>query len=149
MQELNLPPVEVDLKIIEGKYHIFDVIRKKFIVLTPEEWVRQHVVIYLQKYHSYPRGLISVESGLKYNKLAKRTDILVYDHTGAPFLLVECKSFEIRLTEKTVQQAATYNKVLQAPYLMVTNGKQHYCCQLNTAESTYNVCDSIPPPPKK
>ena len=149
MQQLNLPPVNVDVRVINGKYHIFDSIRKKFLVLTPEEWVRQHIINYLIDHHNYSRGLINVEGGLKYNRLLKRTDVLVYDHQGMPFLLIECKSFEVTLSSKTIEQAAVYNQILQAPYLMITNGMQHHCCSLNVEDNRYAPCDSIPPPPRK
>lgn len=146
MQQLNFPPVQLNLKIIEGKYHIFDVIRKKFIVLTPEEWVRQHVIHYLLDYHQYSKGLIKIESGLKYNQLQKRTDILIFDRKATPFFLIECKAYDVKLNNKVIEQAAVYNKSLSAPYLMVSNGLDHYCCKL--IEGRYTLEDDIPKPPE-
>lgn len=147
MQQLNLPPVKVDTRIIDGKYHIFDCIRKRYLLLTPEEWVRQHFIQYLLVHHSYSKGLISVEGGMKYNQLMKRTDILVYNNFGKPYLLIECKSFEITLNNKAVEQAAVYNKKIMAPYVLITNGLQHYCCHLNSRKSRYEIYDDIPPAP--
>lgn len=149
MQQLNLPPVKVDIRSIDGKYQIFDGIRKKYLILTPEEWVRQHIIHYLLDHHNYSKGLINVEGGMKYNNLLKRTDVLVYDNRGKPYLLIECKSFEITLNNKTVEQAAVYNKKIKAPYLMITNGLQHYCCQLNTRKNRYEKYNDIPPRPER
>lgn len=148
MQQLNLPPVKVDIRSIDGKYQIFDGIRKKYLVLTPEEWVRQHIIHYLLDHHNYSKGLISVEGGMKYNNLLKRTDVLVYDHTGKPYLLIECKSFEVNLNNKAVEQAAVYNKKIKAPYLMITNGLTHFCCYLNNRKNRYEKYNNIPPTPE-
>jgi hypothetical protein len=148
MQQLNIPPVKVDTRIIDGKYQIFDAIRKKYLLLTPEEWVRQHIIQYLLDHHNYAKGLISVEGGMKYNQLLKRTDVLVHDHHGKPYLLIECKSFDVTLSNKAVEQAAVYNKKIRAPYVLITNGLQHYCCYLNNRKSRYEKYEDIPPAPK-
>lgn len=149
MQQLNLPPVKVETRIIEGKYQIFDCIRKKYFLLTPEEWVRQHIIQYLINHHNYSKGLIRVEGGLKYNTLIKRTDVLVYDHYGKPYLLIECKSSDVKLNQKVIEQTALYNKKIQAPHIMITNGLQHYCCSLDIANNRYNNCVEIPHAPER
>lgn len=131
MQALNLPPCEFNYKEIEGKLCFFDSFRKKYIVLTPEEWVRQHFIHFLTSQYKYPKSLIKIESGHTYNQLSKRSDILVYDRYGKVFLLVECKSFDVPITQKTFEQAAIYNLTFKSQYLAVTNGMQHYICKID------------------
>lgn len=129
MTTLNLPTYDFKVKKSEGKVWIFDNMRKKFVVLTPEEWVRQHFVNFLVQNHHYPRSLFRIEGGLTYNKLLKRSDILIYDRSGKPWLLVECKSPTIKLTQRAFNQVAIYNMTIGAKYLAVTNGMVHFCCE--------------------
>ena len=129
MRALQLPEYDCKLKESEGKIWIFDVIRKKFLLLTPEEWVRQHLINYFLTHLAYPKSLIKIETGLLYNQLQKRSDILVYDRQGSPWMLVECKSYDIELTQKSVQQAAVYNAIIKAKYLVLSNGLKHICFQ--------------------
>jgi hypothetical protein len=131
MHRLNLPEFDYKLKKAEGKVWIFDVIRKKYIVLTPEEWVRQHFIHYLITVKKYPRSLIRVEGGLVYNQLQKRTDIVVYDREGKPWMIVECKSPSMPVSGATLTQASVYNSSLQAGYLSVTNGLVHLCALID------------------
>ncbi len=145
--KLNLPAFEYQLKKIDDKVHIFDIIRKKFLFLTPEEWVRQHFVHFLiTKYH-YPKSLMTTERGLYYNKIQKRTDIVVYDRNGKPFLIVECKATNIPINQKVFNQVAMYNKVHQAPYVCVTNGLVHYCCKIDLKNNHFNFLEDLPPLP--
>lgn len=132
MLALNLPPFDVKLKKSEGKVWIFDVIRKKYVVLLPEEWVRQHVVHYFIHHLNYPKALIKIEQGLKYNQLQKRSDILVFDRSGNPWMIVECKSPEIQLSQQSVQQVAVYNADIKAKYVAVTNGLKHICYEASS-----------------
>jgi len=134
MYKLNLPEFEFKLKKAEGKVWIFDVIRKKFIVLTPEEWVRQHFINYLLTVKNYPRTLIRVEGGLVYNELRKRSDIVVYDRKGVPWMIVECKSPALHVSDATLSQASVYNSTLRADYICVTNGLVHLCAHINWLE---------------
>jgi len=127
MLPLNLPQFDVNLKKSEGKVWIFDVIRKKYIILTPEEWVRQHVVNYFIHHLKYPKSLIQVERGLQYNQLQKRSDIVVFDRFGKAWMIVECKSHEIDLDQKTIQQVAVYNRDVKAKFVAVSNGLKHIC----------------------
>jgi len=127
VNQLNLPAISPKLKKEQGKVWIFDNIRKKFVVLTPEEWVRQHFVHHLIQNHHYPKSLFRIESSLTYNKLQKRSDILIRDREGKPWMLVECKSSSIKLTQKAFNQIAVYNMTVGANYLAVTNGMIHYC----------------------
>src|SRR5690554_7513928 len=105
---------------------IFDEIRKKFLVLTPEEWVRLHVVQFLIREHKYAKGLINVEKQLKVNNLSKRYDVVVFNKNGSVFMIVECKAPSVPIDQVTFDQVARYNLALKAQYLMVTNGLQHY-----------------------
>ena len=111
--------------------YIFDEIRRKYLVLTPEEWVRQHVVQYIIKEKGYPKALIKLEGGLKLNSLQKRTDIVVFNTQGEKILLVECKAPTVRITQNTFDQIARYNIIHKVPLLFVSNGLQHYACKIN------------------
>lgn len=133
MLQLNLPAYDHKLKSVQGKLQIYDPIRKKYVHLTPEEWVRQHMLNLLNKELNYPASRTSVEGGLKYNQRAKRTDIIVYNDEMKPQLLVECKAPHISLNQKTIDQLATYNKLCRAALLVTTNGIQTYAmfCEEN------------------
>lgn len=128
MAPLNLPSFDVKVKKSSGKVFIFDSVRKKYVVLTPEEWVRQHVINYLIQHRFYPKSLFRIEGSLTYNTLQKRSDILVYDRKGKPWMLVECKSAALKLSQRAFNQAAIYNMTIGAKYVAVSNGMVHYCC---------------------
>ncbi|MGI9553216.1 MAG: type I restriction enzyme HsdR N-terminal domain-containing protein [Aurantibacter sp.] len=144
MHQLNFPSYDFRLKSSENKVQIFDVIRKKFVLLQPEEWVRQHVLHQLIFDMGYPKNHINVEKRLAINKLQKRYDVVVYNTDGSIHLLVECKAPKITLTQQTFDQIARYNMQLRATYLMVTNGIEHYYCQLNYEEEKYVFLRHIP-----
>ena len=127
MNQLNLPAIKPSLKKEQGKVYIFDIIRKKHVVLTPEEWVRQHFINYLIQELKYPRSLFRIEGSLSYNKLQKRSDILIYSRQGKPWMLIECKSPTIKLTQRAFNQVSVYNMTIGAQYIAVTNGMVHYC----------------------
>lgn len=131
MHKLKLPPFQYKVKEANGKVWIFDGIRKKYVVLTPEEWVRQHFIHYLIDQLKYPKPLIKVEAGLKYNQQLKRCDILVYNREGKPWMVVECKSPDVDLDEKTAYQVSVYNKTLTADYVAITNGIRNYCFEVS------------------
>jgi len=124
---LNLPAISPRLLKEGGKVWIFDGIRKKYVILTPEEWVRQHFIHHLIHNLNYPKSLFRVEGSLMYNKLQKRSDILVMSRAGRPWMLIECKSSVIKLTQRAFNQVAVYNMTVGAEYLAVTNGMVHYC----------------------
>jgi hypothetical protein len=132
MRGLNLPEFDVKLKKSEGKVWIFDVIRKKDVILTPEEWVRQHLIHFFVNHLKYPKTLISVERGLQYNQLLKRSDILIFDRSGKPWMVVECKSPEVALDQKSVLQVAVYNTDIKAKYVSVSNGLKHVCYEVKS-----------------
>lgn len=144
MEKLNLPEFEYKLHKTKGRLEIFDTIRKKFVVLTPEEWVRQHFVNFLVHHFKYPKSLIKLEGGLKYNTMRRRSDIVVYDRSAAPFMIVECKAASVAINQNVFNQAATYNKSLAAKYLVVTNGMVHYCCEINHHALSYRFLDELP-----
>jgi hypothetical protein len=144
MDSLNLPAYEYRLEKREGKLVIFDPIRKKFIILTPEEWVRQHFVNFLVQHLGYPMGRMGVELGTKYNTLQKRSDILFYDQDLNPLVIVECKAPHIKLNQAAFNQISVYNKTLKAKLLIVTNGLQHYACSCDHATSEIKFLENIP-----
>lgn len=117
--------------------YIFDPIRKKYVALTPEEWVRQHILLYFCEVMHYPKGLISVERELKLNGLRKRYDIVVYDRAHKPWMLVECKESGIAISEATLHQLLRYHQSLQCPYWMLTNGGQHFCASVSAQQVTW------------
>lgn len=144
MQKLNFPNYSFRFKNSENKTYIFDVIRKKFLLLTPEEWVRQHVVNFLIEEKNYPKSLINVEKLVKVNGINKRYDVVVFRNDGSIFLLVECKAPEVNITQQTFDQIAQYNLVLKAENLMVTNGLNHYFCQMDFENEKYIFLKKLP-----
>lgn len=144
MQQLNFPKYKFRFKSNENKTLIFDIVRKKFVVLTPEEWVRQHVLLFLISEKKYPLSHINVEKQLKLHDTTKRYDIVVFKPDGSIQLIVECKAPKISIDQKVFDQIARYNFVLQANYLMVTNGIDHYYCLMDIANEKYTFLKEIP-----
>ena len=144
MQKLNFQLYNFRFKNSENKVSIFDEIRKKFIILTPEEWVRQHVVQYLLDEKKYPKSLINVEKVLKVNGLRKRYDVVVFNPDGSIFILIECKAPEIKIAQATFDQIARYNMTMQSQFLMVTNGLNHYFCQMDYKNEKYTFLEKLP-----
>ncbi len=134
----------LDIEYTGSKKYIYDIIRKKYMVLTPEELVRQLVVHYLIKEKAYPKNKIRVEMGLAVNGLSKRCDMLIFDEDFKPILLVECKSAKVTIDQGVFKQIATYNMALKVPYLLVTNGPVTYCSEIDQAEKTFRFLDDIP-----
>jgi hypothetical protein len=144
MVKLNLPSFEFSVKRDGDRMLIFDSLRKRHVVLTPEEWVRQHFIHYIIRHCKYPRSLIRVEGGLIFNTLQKRSDIVVFDRTGSPWMVIECKAPDLKLSERAVLQATTYNHTLRARYVVVTNGMSHICCEIDWANSQSVVVTDMP-----
>lgn len=144
MQALNFPNYSFRIKNSQNRPYIFDEIRKKFVALQPEEWVRQHVVHFLAYTKNFPKSLINVEKQLMVNQLKKRYDVVVFNPDGSIFLLVECKAPEIRIEQATFDQIARYNYQLRAKYLMVTNGLDHYYCEMDHVNEKYRFLKDIP-----
>lgn len=131
LPQLNLPIVALKTKLVEGTMQVFDQVRKKYLILTPEEWVRQHFIHYLNKEKNYPLGLMGVEQMVKYNGMQTRADIVLYTTDGKPKMIVECKARNVKITQDVFNQIAKYNFKLQVPFLVVTNGIRHYCCKMD------------------
>jgi hypothetical protein len=144
MQKLDFPNFNFRFQKKEATIFIFDEIRKKFIVLTPEEWVRQHVIHFLVYQKKYPKSLISVEKMILINGLKKRYDVVVYNANGQVLILVECKAPHIKTAQDTFDQIARYNKALNAPFLMVTNGLNHYFCKMDFDNECYIFIKNLP-----
>jgi hypothetical protein len=144
MQNLNFPSYNFRFKNSENKVSIFDDIRKKFIILTPEEWVRQHTVQFLLQEKNYPKSYINVEKLIKVNNINKRYDAVVFHPNGELFLLIECKAPDVKITQQTFDQVARYNLKLKAQYLMVTNGLNHYFCEMDFDNEKYIFLAELP-----
>lgn len=129
MVKLNFPDFEHRLLKKDGKIFIFDFIRKKYLVLTPEEWVRQHVVHYLVEHLQYPKSLIKLEGGLSINELARRSDAVVYRSDGTAFMLIECKAPSVKLDQNVFTQTLNYQRKIQSGYILITNGMAFYCAK--------------------
>lgn len=145
--KLSIPAFQPILDFKEDKWLIFDGLRKKYLVLTPEEWVRQHWIQFLIAGKSYPKGLFSIEKGLKYNQLQKRTDILIFDREGNPYLLIECKAPEINLNENVLRQAMTYHQKIQCPHLILSNGLKHLVFSWQESEQKLIQSKELPEKP--
>jgi hypothetical protein len=141
---LNLPQYSFKITGAEGSEMILDPLRRKYVRLTPEEWVRQNFVQYLVNEGKYPPGLIGIEVMFRWNKLKRRVDILVHNRLGEPVMIVECKEPEVRISDKVFDQIVCYNMGLKVPYIVVTNGLDHYACKMNFQENKYDYLDVLP-----
>ncbi len=141
---LNLPRYDFRIRTRDEKGEIYDEVRQKYVRLTPEEWVRQHFIQFLLNDRGAPRSLLSVEMGFRYQRMLRRADIVVYDRTGKPLLMVECKAPDVALRQAAFDQVARYNTVVMARYLVITNGLAHYCCAIDHHRHTYRFLDSVP-----
>ena len=144
MDRLNLPTYSLTVKSEAGRKYIFDPVRKKYVALNPEEWVRQNFIQYLVRDRAFPASLITVEQEFHFNKMKKRTDILVYEPSGDPVLMVECKSPAVKITKQVFDQIGLYNLTYRLSWLIVTNGLQHFCCKMNKEKNKYDFVDEIP-----
>jgi hypothetical protein len=145
LKQLNLPEYSFRFIEREGTRMILDTIRRKYVKLTPEEWVRQNFVQYLIHEGKYPPGLIGIEVLSPFNKIKKRVDILVHNRKGEPVLIVECKSPDVEIVEdKVFDQITVYNMKYRVPYLVVTNGMYHYACRYNQEKNDYEYLLAIP-----
>ncbi len=142
--ELNLPTYSFRIKKEGNKQLIYDNIRKKFLVLTPEEWVRQNFIQFLIKEKGFSASLMAIETGLKINLNQFRADLLVYNRSGNPLLVVEFKAPQVKISQDTFNQIARYNMKFRVPYLIVSNGLDHYCCQLDFEQENYVFLKEIP-----
>jgi type I site-specific restriction-modification system R (restriction) subunit len=144
MEPLNLPTYLFRLKEDRGKKYIFDEIRRRFVLLTPEEWVRQHVVNFLISDKNFPKMLISVEKGFSSNRNRQRYDLLIYDRKGSPLMIVECKAPGMEINQQVFDQAGRYNNKHKATYMLITNGLKHYCCAISISDRKYRFLHDVP-----
>jgi hypothetical protein len=144
LKELNLPQYSFKISGKEGAEMILDPIRRRYVKLTPEEWVRQNFVQYLITEGKYPAGLLGIEVFFRLNKLKRRIDILVHNRNGQPVLIVECKAPDVKIDEAVFEQIATYNFKLKLPYLVVTNGLHHYACKFDHENMKFEYLLVIP-----
>lgn len=144
LQKLNFPQFQFRFKNSENNVAVFDVIRRKFVILQPEEWVRQNCVHYLIEYKKFPKSLINVEKKLTINGLTKRYDVVIFNPDGTIYLIVECKAPKININQSTFDQIARYNLQLKADFLMVTNGINHYYCKMDYENERYVFLKDFP-----
>ena len=144
MLELNLPPFDKKITKKDDKAFILDVIRRQYVALTPEEWVRQHFVHFLIQYKGYPQSLMANEVQLKLNGMSRRCDTVVYDRALRPRVIIEYKAPSVSITQRVFEQICRYNIVLQVDYLIVSNGLAHYCCKVDYANRSYTFVEDIP-----
>jgi len=141
---LNLPEYDFKIRVRESVEQIFDPFRKKFVRLTPEEWVRMNFAMFLSRERGFPAGRLAIERSLRYNRLSKRCDILAHDDFGNPLLLVECKAPGVTINQKTFDQIMVYNLTFRVNFLLITNGLKHYACKVDFLERKVNYLNDIP-----
>ncbi len=145
MQPLNLPPFEANIKKQNGMVKILDILRQKFVVLTPEEWVRQHFVHFLIEQKGYSKTLMANEVAVTINGMSRRCDTVVYRQEGMkPLMIVEYKRPDVEITQRVFEQICRYNMVLEVEWLVVSNGLKHYCCQVDIKKGGYAFMKDIP-----
>ena len=142
--KLNFPDYEFSFKSVNKQKYVFDRFRKKYVTLTPEEWVRQNLANYLSLQKKCPESLLALEVGLEVNTLKKRCDLLLYDRFGKPLLIAECKAPNVKINQEVFDQISIYNLTLKVPYLIVTNGLQHYFCKIDVDKKEFGFFDVIP-----
>jgi hypothetical protein len=144
MEGLNLPAYDVRFSEEEGRKRIFDFLRRRYVALTPEEWVRQHFTHFLVEQKGYPKGLLANEVELHIGDKRLRCDTLLYDKTMKPRMIIEYKAPTIKIQQKTFNQIVVYNLLLKVDYLIVSNGMQHYCCRMDYERGSYEFLHDIP-----
>ena len=144
MIQLTLPPYQIRVKETHGRKQIFDILRRKYVALTPEEWVRQHFIHYLVEHKNYPSSLLANEVSLQIGEKRMRADSVLYDNQLHPRMIIEYKAPNITLTQKVFDQITVYNMLLHVDYLIVSNGLQHYCCKMDYNYQKYLYLEDIP-----
>ncbi|MBQ8773120.1 MAG: type I restriction enzyme HsdR N-terminal domain-containing protein [Muribaculaceae bacterium] len=144
MQQLNLPPYPAQIRNDNDCERIFDLLRNRYVALTPEEWVRQHFTSFLINYKQFPKSLLANEIGITLNGTRRRCDTVVFDKQGKPLVIIEYKAPSVNVTQLTFDQIVRYNMALQARYLIVSNGLSHYCCRINYDNHSYSFLPDIP-----
>jgi hypothetical protein len=144
LEQLNFPTFVFDIREAPEGRQVFDVVRRRYVRLTPEEWVRQHVVRFLIEHRGFPRGLVAIEPGFTLRQLPKRADVVAYQRDGTPLLVVECKATTVPIGQAAVDQAARYNSVLGAAYVLVTNGRKHLFWHAEPVDGAFRFLADIP-----
>jgi hypothetical protein len=144
MNELNLPSFDVKIRGTREKPEIYDFLRRRYVALTPEEWVRQHFVHWLVDQKGYPKGLLGNEVALKCGDKTLRCDSILYNKEAQPLMIIEYKAPTVAVTQRVFSQISTYNLLLHVDYLLVSNGVQHYCCKMDYENQTYVFLNDIP-----
>lgn len=144
MFPLNLPSIDANIKQDGEKKLIFDPLRKRYVSLTPEEWVRQHFIMFLINYRNYPSALIANETSISLNGMSRRCDSVVFRSSLEPLVIVEYKAPQVTITKKTFMQAHSYNQVLRVPYIIITNGLTHYCYHIDYTAMSMKFLNDIP-----
>jgi len=145
MEALNLPTYFFKIKEVTGKKYIFDEVRRRFVALTPEEWVRQNMIRFLSLDRNYPLSLFVIEKKHLHNRMVRRCDFVVYNRNGDPLMIVECKAPAVEIGQQAFDQANRYNQMYRAPLLLITNGKKHFCCRINRIKKGFEFLQEIPP----
>ena len=144
MTEINLPAYEMRLREQNGRHEVFDFLRRRYVALTPEEWVRQHFVHYLVEHKGYPKGLLANEMELRVGEKRVRCDTVLYNNVLKPLMIMEYKAPSVAITQRVFDQITAYNILLHVDYLVVSNGLQHYCCRMDYEHHAYTFLDEIP-----
>lgn len=144
MNDLNLPEYDVKVRGTREKPEIFDFLRKRYVALTPEEWVRQHYTHWLVEHKGYPQGLLGNEIALKCGQKTLRCDSILYNKEAQPLVIIEYKAPTVPLTQRVFDQISTYNLLLHVDFLMISNGLQHFCCRMDYEAQTYHFMQEIP-----
>lgn len=144
MSGLNFPEFNFRLRTAGTVREIFDSVRGKWIVLTPEEWVRQHVITWLRDVKKYPGSLMAIEKQIKVNGLSRRCDVICHDKQTQPLVIVECKSPDVNITQELFDQAARYNLTVGAKYFLLTNGLRHFCCVMDHEKQEWTFLQELP-----
>ncbi len=142
--ELAIGEYDFKYKDAGGQRQVFDIVRKKYVQFGPEEMVRQHLIHFLVEDKGISPSLISVEKELKVNELSKRTDIVLYDNEGKPYMIIECKAHNVKLDQTAFEQAARYNLSLKVPYLLISNGWEHYACSIDHETGSWKALETLP-----
>lgn len=141
---ISLPTTQLQLRNTDEGQQVFDIVRKKYVFFTPEEFVRQQLIHYLVGHLGYPKALLAVEKQLSVNTMTRRADVVAYNRDGQPLLIAECKSPDVPVTQKTFAQAANYNMALQVRHLLITNGNHTYCCRIDFEHERYEFVEEVP-----
>ena len=142
--EINLPPYDIKMREQGGKRQIFDFLRRKYVALTPEEWVRQHFVHFLINHKGYPQGLLANEVELKVGDKKLRCDTLLYNRALQPQMIIEYKAPHVEITQQVFNQITVYNHLLHVDYLVISNGLQHFCCRMDYKKNSWEFLKEIP-----